>query len=285
MKIVYKKVLSDTKEARIVELRFESSTIASSVEPGQFILLMASACGERVPLTVVDSDPKKGILTIIFQEIGYSTKLLGSLETGDLLYSVVGPLGHATPIENYGKILIVGGGVGIAEILPIVRAFKEGGNHITTILGAKTKDHMILQDEIGQYSDELILTTDDGGLGEKGFVSGPLAKILEKDSDFGLVYCVGPVPMMKVVSNVTKPYNIKTIVCLNAIMLDGTGMCGSCRLTEDGKIKFCCVDGPDFDGHLVDFDELMQRQKRFLKEEAQALRKLHECKLKAQIKE
>jgi len=285
MKILDKKILAQTPDTRITKIEVEAPLVAKKVQPGQFILLMVTEEGERVPLTVVGNDPQCESITLIFQEVGYSTKLLGTKAVGDELYALVGPLGHATPIKKYGKILAVGGGGGIAEILPVVKALKEAGNVVYSILGARTKELLILKDEIQSYSDKLYLTTDDGSLGQKGFVSDVLGKILKEDKDFKLVYCVGPVPMMKVVSGVTKPYNIKTTVCLNAIMLDATGMCGGCRLIEGEKVKFCCVDGPEFDGHLVDFDELMQRQKRFVDEEKQALQKLnsHECKLNKTI--
>jgi ferredoxin--NADP+ reductase len=283
MKIVNKKVLADIGDTRITRIDVESALIAQRAQAGQFVILMVSEAGERVPLTIVDTNKDKGIITLIFQELGYSTKLLGTLKEGDSLYSLVGPLGHPTPINNYGKVLVVAGGVGIAEVLPLVKSLKEAGCSIYTILGARTKELLILKDEIEACSDKLFISTDDGSLGEKGFVSNILQRILDEESDFGLAYCVGPVPMMKVISQITKPYNIKTMVCLNAIMLDGTGMCGGCRLIEGGVVKFCCVDGPEFDGHLVDFDELMNRQKRFVPEEQQAMEKLkaknHKCRL------
>jgi len=281
MEIISKEVLAGIADSKITKIEVYSPLIAKKVLAGQFVILMVTEEGERIPLTVVGKDSQKQTITLIFQEVGYSTKLLGTLNVGDSLYSLVGPLGHATPIKKYGKIIAVGGGVGIAEILPVVKALKEAGNTIVSILGARTKDLLILREEIKECSDTLHLTTDDGSLGEKGFVSDVLQRQLKQDSDFTLVYCVGPVPMMKKVSEVTKPYKIKTIVCLNAIMLDATGMCGGCRFIEGGRVRFCCVDGPEFDGHLVDFDELMQRQKRFVDEEKQALKKLdkHKCKL------
>ncbi|UCD15501.1 MAG: sulfide/dihydroorotate dehydrogenase-like FAD/NAD-binding protein [Candidatus Omnitrophota bacterium] len=283
MKIVNKVVLAETADTRIVRIDVEAAVIAAKAQPGQFIVLMVKQTGERIPLTIVDKNQNKGTITLIFQEIGYSTKLLGTLKQGDSLYSLVGPLGHPTLVKNYGKVFVVAGGVGIAEALPLVKSLKEGGCLIYSILGAKTKELLILKDEIGKYCDKLYVSTDDGSLGEKGFVSDILERVLRKEKDFGLVYCVGPLPMMKVVSQITKPYNIKTTVCLNAIMLDATGMCGGCRLIEAGKVKFCCVDGPEFDGHLVDFDELMQRQDRFINEEKRSLGKFkdkgHKCRL------
>lgn len=271
MKIIDKKTLADSQGIKITKIVVENPTIAPKALPGQFVLLMVSEMGERVPLTVVESQADRGTLTLIFQEVGFSTKLLGQKKIGESLYSLAGPLGHATDIRRYGKVIMVGGGVGIAEILPVARAFKAAGNAVISIIGSRTKDLMILENEMRDCSDQLFITTDDGTLGEKGFVSSVLNRILSGDRDYQLVYCVGPVPMMRVVSEVTRPFGVKTIVCLNAIMMDGTGMCGGCRLVEDGKVKFCCVDGPEFDGHRVDYAELIQRQKRFLDEEKLAL--------------
>lgn len=273
MKIVDKKILADIYDTRIIRIDVEVELIAKKAQAGQFVILMVSEAGERVPLTIVDTNKEKGIITLIFQEIGYSTKLLGTLNIGDSLYSLAGPLGHPTSIKNYGKVLVVAGGVGIAEVLPLVESLKQAGCVIYAVLGARTKELLILKDEIESQADKLFISTDDGSLGEKGFVSNILQRILEEEKGFGLAYCVGPLPMMKVISKITKPYNIKTMVCLNAIMLDGTGMCGSCRLMEGGIVKFCCVDGPEFDGHLVDFDDLMNRQNRFVPEEQQAMGK------------
>lgn len=274
MKIIAKKVLADTGDTRIIKMDVESSVIAGKAATGQFVILMAAEQGERIPLTIVERDLERGVITLIFQELGYSTKLLGRLNPGDSLFSMVGPLGRPTSLKNYGKIFIVAGGVGIAEALPLVKGLKTSGCAVYSILGARTKDLLILKDEIKAYSDKLYITTDDGSWGEKGLVSDILTKILKEEEGFKLVYCVGPAPMMKAVSEITMPYNIKTIVCLNAIMLDGTGMCGCCRLIEGGKVKFCCVDGPEFDGHLVDYDDLTQRQKRFVGEEKRAMGKL-----------
>jgi len=273
MKIIEKKVVSGEQLPRITSMIISSPEVAKKALPGQFIILMVSEQGERIPLTVVDTDPDKGTVTIMFQEVGYTTKLLGTLNEGDELHSFVGPLGNPTPIENYGKVLIVGGGVGIAEVFPVVKALNKAGCSLYTVLGARSKDLLILKDEIKAFSHQFYPVTDDGTFGEKGFVTGPLGRILKEDQDFSLVYCVGPLPMMKAVSELTRPYSIKTIVCLCTIMIDGTGMCGGCRLTEAGQVKFCCVDGPDFDGHLVDFDELLARGKRFKPQEEQALQK------------
>ena len=274
MKIVTKESIAKD----LTKFVIESSLIAKKAQPGQFIVLMVSEAGERIPLTIVDTDKDKGLITIIFQEVGYTTKLLGRLGVGDSLYSLVGPLGKPTEIKNYGKVIVVGGGVGIAELLPVVKALKGAGCEITSILGGRTEKLVILRDQVKEFSDQLYITTDDGSLGEKGLVTDPLRRLLGEVPGWGLVFCVGPVVMMKAVSELTRPYDIKTIVCLNAIMVDGTGMCGGCRVTVDNKTKFTCVDGPDFDGHKVDFKELMTRQKRFLKHEDQSL-----CKLDQQI--
>ena len=195
------------------------------------------------------------------------------------MYSLVGPLGEPTLIKNYGKVIVLGGGVGIAELLPVVRAFKDAGCTTISILGGRTAELVILRDQIKDFSDELFITTDDGSLGEKGLVTDPLKRLLAESKDYGLVFCVGPVPMMKAVSDTTRDLGINTVVCLNAIMIDGTGMCGGCRVTVGGETKFTCVDGPDFDGHKVDFKELMTRQKRFLSHEKESM-----CKLDKKIK-
>lgn len=273
MKIVEKVSIAKN----LTQFVIESPIISAKAQPGQFVLLMVREEGERIPLTIVDSDPKNKTITLIFQEVGFTTKLLATLQVGDSLYSLVGPLGKPTSIKNYGHVIAIGGGVGIAELLPVIKALKKAGCSISSILGGRTSDLVILRDEIGQYSDTLYVTTDDGSMGEKGLVTDALKKLLDKDKNMGLVFCVGPVPMMKAVSNMTRPYAIKTIVCLNAIMLDGTGMCGGCRLTYNGQTKYCCVDGPDFDGHLINFDELMNRQKRFVFYEQKALSVGHKC--------
>jgi len=277
VKIISKDILAQNQAGRIVKMRLYAPLIAAKYQAGQFVILMVSENGERVPLTIAEA--KDNTVTIIFQEAGYSTKMLGQMAVDDELFSLVGPLGHPIPIKNYGKVIAIAGGVGIAEVYPVIKALKSAGNIVIGILGARNKDFLILHDEIKAHCDRLYVTTDDGTFGEKGFVSDVLTRILKEDPNFSLAYCVGPIPMMKVVSAITRPYNIKTIVCLNSIMLDGTGMCGSCRLTQDGKVKFCCVDGPDFDGHKVDFEELSQRHKRFLPEEKIAMDKLEKkCK-------
>jgi len=260
MKIINKKIINDVGGVRITQLDIASADIAAKALPGQFIMLMASEKGERIPLTLVNTDKDKGIVSLIFQEAGFTTKSLGKLEPGDTLYSLVGPLGHPTEIKKYGKVILVGGGVGIAEILPVAHALRQAGNHITTILGSRNKDLLILEEELKNASDEIHIMTDDGSYGKKGFTTDMLKELLGKDK-YDLVYSVGPIPMMKRVAMVTQEYKVKTLVSLNALMVDATGMCGCCRVSVFGQVKFSCVDGPDFDGAGVDWEELEKRNK------------------------
>jgi ferredoxin--NADP+ reductase len=272
MKILNKETLIDAGGVKIGMLEILSPEIASKARPGQFIVLMVSEKGERIPLTVVERDPSKGTIKLIFQEAGLTTKMLGAMNTGDSLYSIVGPLGHPTEIKKYGKIIIVGGGVGIAEIYPVAKAMREAGNHVTVILGARSKELLILENELKSVCDEFYVATDDGSYGRKGFTTNILEELLSK-SKYDLVYSVGPIPMMKISSMVTKKFNVKTLVSLNAIMVDATGMCGCCRVTVGGKTYFSCVDGPEFDAHLVDWGELIKRNKIYDDKEK------HICKL------
>jgi len=272
MKILTKETLINSGGVKVESLEILSPEIASKAKPGQFIVLMISEKGERIPLTVVERDVSKGTIRLIFQEAGLTTKMLGAMRTGDSLYSIVGPLGHPTEIKKYGKVIIVGGGVGIAEIYPVTKALKEAGNHTTTILGARSKDLLILERELKSASDEFYVATDDGSYGRKGFTTDILEELLSKGR-YDLVYSVGPIPMMKRSSMVTKKFNTKTIVSLNAIMVDATGMCGCCRVTVGGKTYFSCVDGPEFDAHLVDWEELIKRNKIYDEKEK------HICRL------
>ncbi|MFA5004740.1 MAG: sulfide/dihydroorotate dehydrogenase-like FAD/NAD-binding protein [Candidatus Omnitrophota bacterium] len=272
MKIINKKLINDVGGVKITQLDIISPDIASKALPGQFVMLMASEKGERIPLTLVNADKDKGVVSLIFQEAGFTTKSLGKLNPGDTLYSLVGPLGHPTEIKKFGKVILVGGGVGIAEILPVARALKEAGNHIVTILGSRNKDLLILEDELKSASDQVYIMTDDGSYGRKGFTTDMLKELLSKDK-YDLIYSVGPIPMMKRVALVSKEYNTKTLVSLNALMVDATGMCGCCRVTVSGEVKFSCVDGPDFDGHGVDWDELEKRNKVY------SLQEKHICNL------
>ncbi len=273
MRIVEKKILASASGVKITELRVVSPDIAGKAKPGQFVVLMVSEKGERIPLTVVDTDKTKGTITLIFQEVGLTTKALGALESGVDLYALVGPLGQATDIKNYGRVIIIGGGVGAAEIYPVARALREAGNQVTVILGARTKDLIILAEELKGASDACYLTTDDGSSGRKGFTTDVLTELLKKDK-YDFVYAVGPIPMMKRVSSITRDFGVKTIVSLNPLMVDATGMCGCCRVTVEGKTKFSCVDGPEFDGHSVDWDELTKRNRVYEEKEK------HICKLK-----
>lgn len=260
MKILNKEILAQTPDTRIARLKIHAPLIAKKALPGQFVVVMVSEAGERIPLTIVDKDKDK--ITLIVQEVGLSTKLLGKLNVGDSLYALVGPMGHPTEIKKYGKVILVGGGVGIAEIYLVAKVLKGKDNYIATILGAKTKALLILQNELKAVSDELYITTDDGSYGRKGFTIDALKELLTYNlqiTTYNLVYAVGPIPMMKKVSFITKEFNIKTIVSLNAIMVDASGMCGSCRVRVKDEVKFSCVDGPEFDGHLVDWDELEKR--------------------------
>ncbi|MBU2540810.1 MAG: sulfide/dihydroorotate dehydrogenase-like FAD/NAD-binding protein [Candidatus Omnitrophica bacterium] len=270
MKIKAKKTLIDNKDYRIISLRISSPHIASCVKPGQFIVVMVKAKGERIPLTVVDA--KNEEITLIFQEAGYSTKLLGNLNEGDSVYALVGPLGCATEIKNYGKVILVAGGVGIAEIYPVAKRLKEEGNYIVTILGTRTKDLLFLEEELRGISDEIHITTDDGSYSRKGFTTDVLKDILSK-AKFDLVYAVGPIPMMEIASSVTKEFGVRTMVSLNTLMLDATGMCGCCRVSVDNIVKFACVDGPEFDAHLIDWDELKKRNRIYEEKEK------HICRL------
>jgi len=252
--------------------------IATKAKPGQFVILKANETGERVPLTMADTDPKKGTLTIIYQVVGKSTALFKSLQVGERFQDVIGPLGQPTHLEKLGTVVCVGGGTGVAVMHPITRGLKEAGNQVIAIIGARTKDLLIMENKMKAASHELHVCTDDGSYGHHGFVTDVLKKVLDTQ-DVKLVVGIGPVPMMKFVSKLTKEYGVKTLVSLNAIMVDGTGMCGCCRVSVGGKTQFACVDGPEFDGHTVDFDELAQRLEAYKDLEKQSFeRYLNECK-------
>ncbi|MCS7227814.1 MAG: sulfide/dihydroorotate dehydrogenase-like FAD/NAD-binding protein [Endomicrobia bacterium] len=271
--ILDKKVIGEFAETKILQIELFSPIIAQNYKPGQFVIIMVEERGERIPLTIADVDLKKGSITLIFQVVGYTTKLLSKLNKGEFLYHIVGPLGKPTNIELFGSVVLIGGGVGTAEIYPIAKALKEKNNKIITILGARNKNLLILEHEFKKISDEVYFTTDDGSYGRRGFVSDILQELVEKIK-IDLVYAVGPIPMMRTVAEVTKPYMIKTLVSLNTIMVDGTGMCGSCRITYDGKIKYVCCDGPEFDAHKVDWDEIIKRNNTYLQQEKEILNKL-----------
>ncbi|GAB6161072.1 sulfide/dihydroorotate dehydrogenase-like FAD/NAD-binding protein [Desulfothermus naphthae] len=260
-------------QGSVVLNEIKAPLIAKKAKPGQFVILRASETGERIPLTMADTDPEKGTITIIYQVVGKTTALFKTLKQGDSYLDIIGPLGKPTDIEKYdGDVVCVGGGTGVAVLHPITRALKQKGNHVIAIIGARTKNLLILEDKMKAASHELHVCTDDGSYGHHGFVTDVLKETLEK-GNVKLVVGIGPVPMMKFVCAMTKEYNVKTLVSLNPIMVDGTGMCGCCRVTVDGKTKFACVDGPEFDGHKVDFDELMKRLRSYLAEEKVAYEK------------
>lgn len=250
----------------VVLNEIEAPLIARKAKPGQFVILKASETGERIPLTMAESDPEKGTLTVIYQVVGKSTALFKSLKVGDGYQDVIGPLGKPTHLEKLGTVVCVGGGTGIAVLHPIARGLKEIGNRVISIIGARTKDLLILEEKMKAASHDVHVCTDDGSYGHHGFVTDVLKQLLEKE-DVKLVVGIGPVPMMKFLSKVTETYGVKTLVSLNPIMVDGTGMCGGCRVTVGGETKFACVDGPEFDGHRVDFDELILRLQAYAEDE------------------
>jgi ferredoxin/flavodoxin---NADP+ reductase len=278
-KIVHKEVLSETVKLMIVEAPF----VARKARAGQFVIVRIDETGERIPLTIADFDAEKGTITLIFQEVGKSTMQMGTLEVGQAFENVVGPLGHATEIENYGKVILVGGGVGIAPIFPITRALKQAGNHVISIIGARNESLLFWEERMREFSDELIVCTDDGSHGRKALVTEPLKEILTLHQEVAKVWAIGPAIMMKFVSATTQPFNVPTIVSLNTIMIDGTGMCGGCRVTLDsgGAQQFVCVDGPEFDAHRVDWNLLLERMAFYRAEEKMAIEhwKNHACRL------
>lgn len=247
----------------------EAPLIARKAKPGQFVILRVNEEGERIPLTIADFNREKGSITLIFQEVGASTIELGLLKEGEFLLDLVGPLGKPTHIEKFGTVVCVGGGIGIAPVYPIARGLKEAGNEVISIIGARSKDILIYEEEMAAVSDELIITTDDGSKGSKALVTEPLKKLLESDKTISLVVAIGPVIMMKFVAETTRPYGVSTVVSLNPIMVDGTGMCGGCRVSVGQENKFACVDGPEFDAHQVDFESLMARQRMYKPQEKQ----------------
>ena len=275
-KIVRKKELN----AAVTLMEIEAPFVARKAKAGQFIIFRIDEQGERVPLTIAGYDREKGTVTIIFQKVGFSTNALGKLNEGDYIRDFVGPLGKPTDVEGKKRVCVVGGGVGCAIALPAAQAFKEAGAIVDVIIGFRTKDIVILEDEFRACSDNLYLMTDDGSYGEKGFGTVKLQQLLESGIAYDEVLAIGPVPMMKFVCKTTEPFGVKTIVSLNPIMVDGTGMCGGCRVTVGGETKFACVDGPEFDGHQVDFAELMSRNGVYRDREAQVA-KDHTCRMEA----
>lgn len=245
----------------------EAPLVAGAAKAGNFVIVRTAERGERIPLTIAGADRERGTITLVVQEVGKSTMEMGQLEAGDAFRDLLGPLGTPTRIERVDNLVAVAGGIGVAPLLPVIRAHKEAGSRVTTIVGARTKDLLIMCDEVEAASHEVVYATDDGSYGYHGFVTGALQRLLEAGCKFDQAIAIGPVRMMQAVCKVTAKHDIPTIVSLNAVMVDGTGMCGCCRVTVDGEVKFSCVDGPDFDGHRVDFDELCARQAFFCDEE------------------
>lgn len=268
--VVEKRILAP----KVVRMEVAAPRIAKKRRPGQFVIVRVDEVGERIPLTIVDSDPARGTIVLVIQEMGYSTALINRLEVGQALHDVVGPLGRPTEIESHGRVACIGGGVGVAPLYPIAKGFNEAGNELVTIIGARSQDLIILEEEMASVSDELWLATDDGSRGLKGFVSELLRQRILDGQRIDFAVAVGPVLMMKACCEVTREFSIPTMVSLNPIMIDGTGMCGGCRVSIGGQMRFACVDGPEFDGHQVDFDELMERLRAYAPFERQIYEQL-----------
>ena len=256
---------------QVKQIKIYAPEIAAKAQAGQFVILRTDNEGERIPLTLVCWDKTEGTITLIFQEVGVSTKKLAALKIGEQIPNLIGPLGNPSDIKFYGVVAVVCGGVGTAAAYPIAKALKEAGNIVVTIIGARNRELLILEEEMKKVSNELFISTDDGSKGQKGFVSDVLKSLIDKKYKFNIVYAIGPPIMMKITSEVTRPYVIKTVVSLNPIMVDGMGMCGACRVTVGGVTKFACVDGPEFDAHQTNFDELIKRLKVYPSEEKQAV--------------
>jgi ferredoxin--NADP+ reductase len=276
-RILRKQVLSPS--IKLMEIK--APRVANKAKPGQFVIVRMNETGERIPLTIADFSQVDGSITVIFQEVGKSTIQMGQMETGDSFENVVGPLGHATEIENFGKVVVVGGGVGIAPIFPIARGLKLAGNEVISIIGARAKELLFWEDRMKAVSSQSIVCTDDGSYGRKSLVTEPLKELLETQKDITRVWAIGPAVMMKFVAATTKPFNIPTIVSLNTIMIDGTGMCGGCRVVMDGGAKFVCVDGPEFDAHKVDWESMLSRMSFYRAEEKISVERWrqHECRM------
>ncbi|MGC7873540.1 sulfide/dihydroorotate dehydrogenase-like FAD/NAD-binding protein [Desulfosporosinus sp. SYSU MS00001] len=271
-RIVKKRLLAQG----IALLEVEAAAVAAKVEPGQFVIVRVDEVGERIPLTVMDFNREKGTITIVVQDVGYSSAIITTMNEGDTFQDFVGPLGVASEIENYGTVVCIGGGLGIAPIHPIARGLKDAGNHVISVLGSRSADLLILEEEMRAVSNEVVIATNDGSAGVKGFVTDGLAKVLSEGHKVAAIWAIGPMIMMKAVVEYTRPLGIKTIVSMNPIMVDGTGMCGACRISVGNETKFACVDGPEFDGHLVDFDLAMKRLAFYKDEENRAKARL-EC--------
>ncbi len=257
-KIIGKEFLSE----KVVKFEVEAPLIAKSRKAGHFVIVRVGKKGERIPYTIASSDPQKGTITMVIQRVGKSSEKVCELEVGDYITDLVGPLGKATHIENFGTVLCAGGGVGVAPMLPIIEAMKRAGNRVITVLAARTKELIILEKQVAEFSDEIVIMTDDGSYGQKGLVTDGVEQIIQREK-IDLCVTIGPAVMMKFVSELTKKYKVPTVASLNTIMVDGTGMCGACRVTVGGKTRFVCVDGPEFDAHQVDFDEMLMRLKAY----------------------
>ena len=277
---MYKIVRKKDLNSAVCLLEIEAPFVAKKAKAGQFIIFRIDEMGERIPLTIAGYDREKGTVTIIFQKVGFSTIALGNLNEGDYIQDFVGPLGKPSEVEGHKKVCVVGGGVGCAIALPTAQAFKEAGAEVDVIIGFRSKDIVILEDEFRAASDNMYLMTDDGSYGEHGFVTVKLQELLEKGNKYDAVLAIGPIPMMKFVCKTTEPFGVKTMVSLNPIMIDGTGMCGGCRVTVGGEVKFACVDGPEFDGHQVDYAELMSRNATYREREAEVT-ETHTCRMDA----
>ncbi len=274
------KILTKEKLCPVIDLmKIEAPAIAKKAKAGQFVVVRVDEVGERIPLTLADWDDKEGTVTLVSMQVGTTTHKLAALNAGDNILDLIGPLGLPSEIENFGTVVCVGGGVGVAPIYPVARALKQAGNKVITIMGARSKDLLFWEDHLKSVSHELIVTTDDGSYGRKGVVTEPLKEILEKNKEINRVIAIGPAIMMKFCSLTTKPFGVHTIVSLNSIMVDGTGMCGCCRVSIADKTKFVCVDGPEFDGHQVDWDLVFNRQRSYCDEEKESMElwKTHNC--------
>jgi len=262
---------------RVTEMTLDAAAIAAKAKPGNFVILRVADDGERFPLTIADADPEKGTITIVYLVMGKSTAMLDGLKEGDDILDLCGPLGKATDIHKVGTVICVGGGTGIAAMHHIAKGHAQAGNRVVSVIGARSADLLLFEDELKKFSHEVLVATDDGSKGQKGFVTQVLKERLESDPEVKEVVAVGPVPMMRAVAEVTRPFGVKTVVSLNSIMVDGIGMCGACRVRVDNAIRFACVDGPEFDAHKVDFDELMLRLKSFVPQEKQTYKCYCEC--------
>ncbi|MEJ5375145.1 MAG: sulfide/dihydroorotate dehydrogenase-like FAD/NAD-binding protein [bacterium] len=257
-------------QGTVCMFRLKAPRIARKTRPGQFVILRANERGERIPLTVAETHPEQGWIRIYFQVVGKTTAMLARMAPGEIIQDVIGPLGVPTHVDKVGTVICVGGGLGVAVIYPITRAFFDAGNHVIAIIGARTKELLILEQEMNSVCHELHVTTDDGSYGRHGFVTDVLKELLEQRKDVGMVMGIGPVPMMRFLCKTTQPFGVKTMVSLNPIMVDGTGMCGACRVRVGGQTRFCCVHGPDFDGHQVDFEELSKRLMMYVPQERES---------------